>query len=442
MLSELSGKIKHKLSSNALLFCIYAIIAACSTYAFMYGFRKPVAVGLYADTSLLGISLKTLYLTAQIFGYALSKFIGIKVISELQSNGRAKAILTLVIIAWLALLGFALIPQPYNAAFMLLNGLPLGMVWGIVFSYLEGRRVTEILAAGLCTSFIVASGLVKTVGSYLMMDYGVTELWMPFATASLFLPLLALSVWMLDQLPPPNQADIAQRCARIPMTKESRKELLQLLGFGLTLLIIGYVLLTVLRDLRDSFASDVWLATGLDGAPALFTLTELPIALVVLVIVALLKLIKDNHLAMVINHLLIFAGFTITLLSSLAYQQGMLSPIHWMVLNGIGLYLAYVPFSTTLFERLIATFNRPANVGFLTYLADSFGYLGTVGVMVYQSLVIAQVDWNHFLRELSIITGALGALLSAASLGYFVYKENITTYKDSEFHLKLKSSNF
>lgn len=423
MLCDLSGKIKHNLSSNTLLFCIYAIIAACSTYAFMYGFRKPVAVGLYADTSLLGLSLKTLYLTAQIFGYALSKFIGIKVISELQSHGRAKAILTLVIIAWLALLGFALIPQPYNATFMLLNGLPLGMVWGIVFSYLEGRRVTEILAAGLCTSFIVASGLVKTVGSYLMMGYGVTELWMPFVTASLFLPLLALSVWMLDQLPPPNQADIDQRCARVPMTKESRKELLQLLGFGLTLLIIGYVLLTVLRDLRDSFAADVWLATGLDGAPALFTLTELPIALVVLVIVALLKLIKDNHLAMVINHLLIFAGFTITLLSSLAYQQGMLSPIYWMVLNGIGLYLAYVPFSTTLFERLIATFNRPANVGFLTYLADSFGYLGTVGVMMYQSLVIAQVDWNDFLRELSIITGALGAVLSAASLGYFVYKE-------------------
>ena len=102
----------------------------------------------------------------------------------------------------------------------------------------------------------------------------------------------------------------------------------------------------------------------------------------------------------------------------------MLSPIYWMVLNGIGLYLAYVPFSTTLFERLIATFNRPANVGFLTYLADSFGYLGTVGVMVYQSLVIAQVDWNVFLRELSIITGALGALLSLTSLGYFVYKEN------------------
>ena len=163
MLSVFGNRLHNKLSSNTLLFCIYAIIAACSTYAFMYGFRKPVSVGLYADTSLLGLSLKTLYLTAQIFGYALSKFIGIKVISELQSHGRAKAILVLVFFAWSALLGFALAPQPYNAVFMLLNGLPLGMVWGIVFNYLEGRRVTEILAAGLCTSFIVSSGLVKKI---------------------------------------------------------------------------------------------------------------------------------------------------------------------------------------------------------------------------------------------------------------------------------------
>ena len=49
----------------------------------MYGFRKPIAVGLYADIAILGLTLKTLYLTAQIIGYALSKFIGIKVIAEL-----------------------------------------------------------------------------------------------------------------------------------------------------------------------------------------------------------------------------------------------------------------------------------------------------------------------------------------------------------------------
>lgn len=94
-----------------------------------------------------------------------------------------------------------------------------------------------------------------------------------------------------------------------------------------------------------------------------------------------------------------------------------------MIFNGIGLYLAYVPFTTSLFERLIATFNRPANVGFLTYLADSFGYLGTVGVMVYQSVNNHTIDWNIFLRDLSYFTGMVGTLLTLFSLGFFLYKE-------------------
>ena len=236
---------------------------------------------------------------------------------------------------------------------------------------------------------------------------------------------------MLDQLPPPNSSDIKQRSARVPMTKADRKALLRLMGFGLMLLTIGYVLLTILRDLRDNFAADVWLATGLDGAPELFTLTELPIALVVLCVIALLKLVKDNKNAMIVNHLIICAGFTVTFLSSVAYQKELITPINWMIINGIGLYLAYIPFTTTLFERLIATFNRPANVGFLTYLCDSFGYLGTVGVMVYQGLATTQPNWNIFLTQLSIITGILGVFFTFISLGYFVSKRNLIGYETS-----------
>ena len=423
MLTTSSQSLQQYLSKNSFTFCLYAIVAACSTYAFMYGFRKPVAVGMYDDTTSLGITLKVLYLGAQIVGYALSKFIGIKVISELKSHGRAKAIILLVLLAWLALLGFALTPSPYSAVFMLLNGLPLGMVWGVVFSYLEGRRTTEILAAGLCTSFIVASGLVKSAGSYLMLELSINENWMPFLTASLFLPLLVLSVWMLDQLPAPDKQDIALRKKRIPMNKAHRKDMLGSLGLGLLLLVFGYVLLTILRDLRDSFAANIWFETGFENAPALFTMTELPVALVVLITVALLKLIKGNRNAIFANHFLILFGFIITLLASLAYNAFMIGPVSWMVLNGIGLYLAYVPFTTSLFERIVADSNKPANVGFLTYLADSFGYLGTVAVMFYQSFVIASINWNEFLTNLSIITGVFGILLTLCSLVFFYLKD-------------------
>jgi hypothetical protein len=60
--------------------------------------------------------------------------------------------------------------KPYNVSFLFLNGLPLGMVWGAVFSFLEGRRFTELLGAGMASSFIASSGIVKATGRTLVVD--------------------------------------------------------------------------------------------------------------------------------------------------------------------------------------------------------------------------------------------------------------------------------
>ncbi|MFX8554498.1 DUF5690 family protein, partial [Acinetobacter baumannii] len=73
-------------------------------------------------------------------------------------------ILFLLFAAWLTLFCFAVVPVPYNFIFMFLNGLPLGMIWGLVFSYLEGRTFTDLMGAILATSFIFASGFAKFVG--------------------------------------------------------------------------------------------------------------------------------------------------------------------------------------------------------------------------------------------------------------------------------------
>src|SRR6476661_8789481 len=105
---------------------------------------------------------KVILIIAQVLGYMTSKFIGIKVISELKAHQRKKLIIGLILFAEIALLFFGLVPHPYNFIFLFLNGLPLGMVWGIVFSYLEGRLFTEVLAMGLSISLIVSSGILKT----------------------------------------------------------------------------------------------------------------------------------------------------------------------------------------------------------------------------------------------------------------------------------------
>src|ERR1035438_941816 len=149
----------------------------------------------------------------------MSKFIGIKVIAEMPAGRRVIWLLGLIAVSEAALLVFAVTPAPLNGLFLFVNGLPLGMVFGLVLGFLEGRRHTEALTAGLCASFIFAGGVTKSVGAYLL-DAGLTEAWMPFWAGLLFAPPLLVFAWMLSRIPAPSAADVAARAARTPMRSE------------------------------------------------------------------------------------------------------------------------------------------------------------------------------------------------------------------------------
>ena len=109
------------------------------------------------EPTIWGIQYKDALVISQVLGYASSKFYGIRFISELKKTGRGKIILLMVLIAWLSLLLFAIVPSPWNILFMFINGFPLGMIWGIVFSYVEGRKATDFIGATLAVSFIFSS---------------------------------------------------------------------------------------------------------------------------------------------------------------------------------------------------------------------------------------------------------------------------------------------
>ena len=102
---------KNTKRSNTFWFILYASSAAFSTYFCMYAFRKPFAVASYEQAQFVaGIDFKSALIIAQVLGYALSKFVGIKVVSEMTANYRSVAILTLVMAAQCSLMAFAVVP--------------------------------------------------------------------------------------------------------------------------------------------------------------------------------------------------------------------------------------------------------------------------------------------------------------------------------------------
>ena len=405
---------------------VLSIAGAFITYFSMYAFRKPFTAGVFDEVMIWGFDYKIILVISQVLGYTISKFLGIKIVAELKPKTRILYILGLVGISWVALFFFGLVSAPYNFVFLFLNGLPLGMIWGIVFAFIEGRMQTELLAAGMASSFIVASGFVKSIGRGLVLE-GVSEFWMPFVTGMIFIPTLLIGVWLLSKLPPPSKKDEEARTERSPMTGGDRLRFFLAFAPGIIIVTVIYMALNAYRDFRDNFAVEIWNSLGFAEQPAVLAFSEIPIAILVLIISGSMIMLKDNKKAFYLNFQIIAIGGAIVFITTLLFQGGNLNPALWMILVGFGMYLPYIFYHTMLFERWIALFRYKSNIGFLMYTCDSFGYLASVGIMLYKDLYVQEMSWLEFFVGISLAMGVLSLSLSLLGSLYFIFKEKKST---------------
>lgn len=396
-----------------------AALSAFSVYTCMYAFRKPFTVAEFAGLHFLGIDYKIWLVIAQTAGYTLSKFFGIRYIAELQNRNRALIILKFIGIAWMALLFFAIVPAPYNIIFLLINGFPLGIIYGLVFSYIEGRKTTEFLGAALSSSFIFASGFTQSVGKFVLLKWNIDQWWMPWVTGLVFFIPLIIFTWLLEKTPKPGDDDILLRTERKPMSKKERIGFIKTFFPGLFMLLIVYVMLTIIRDYRSNFAANIWKETGHGNNISVFTQTEIPSSVLVLVVMSLLMYVKRNIRALMINHLLVVLGFILSLGGTLLFMYNHLSVFWWMTITGLGLYMGYVPFNCMLFERLIASFRYISTAGFIIYVADSFGYLGSDVVLLIKNFGNANISFSDFFVKMILAISVLGIGLTILSSFYF-----------------------
>jgi hypothetical protein len=168
------------------------------------------------------------------------------------------------------------------------------------------------------------------------------------------------------------------------------------------------------RGARADFAPELWRGLGEVAAPSTFSQSELFVAFGVLAINGSLVLVRDSRRAFFLSLGVCLLGGILMLAAVGGWLAGQLAPMPFMVLVGLGLYLPYVAMHTTVFERLLAMTRDKGNVGFLMYLADSFGYLGYVAVMLARNVIPAQSRFLDFflgvcLCEVVVATGGFVA---------------------------------
>jgi Family of unknown function (DUF5690) len=405
------------------LITLLAGLAAFFTYLCFYPFRRAYTAATFQDLYYWGLPFKILIITAQVLGFAVSKGIGVKVVSEMKPENRAKYLLIFTALSWLCMLGFGLVPAPYNLLFVFLGSLPLGLFYGVILGFLEGRRVTDLLVAALTASFIIGSGFAKSIGKWLLETYNVSEFMMPFVADSLMYVPLAISIWFLAQIPKPSPQDLQERVERLPMSKENRWAFRKEFGLGLTLFIISYVLLTAYREFRDNFMPEILIELGYEKQSAIFTKTEIPIAIIVLLIMASMRWIRNNTLAFKIIQYLLMAGAAIVGIATLLFQLGYINPILWLILVGFGAYVAYSMSNSLYFERMLASFRYVGTVGFMITLADYYAYFGSLLVLFYKHFFQNKTTNVDFFIWVSYALSLSYFLMVLASFVYFSKKE-------------------
>lgn len=394
----------------------WTMVAAFGCYFCVYGFRKPFTAGLYENQFWMGIHWKSILISSQIAGYMLSKWMGIFFVSSITWEKRAKAIILSIIIAEFALLGFGFIPKPWNLVFLVINGLPLGMVFGYIQGFLEGKRNTELFIAALGSSFILADGVSKSMGIS-VLNLGVAENWMPFVTGLIYLlPFLAF-VWMLTQIPRPSIEETQERSERQPMTQKDRIQLVKELWPGIFCISLLYLFAALLRGIRSDFAPEIWKYLGYVSVPSLYLQTEIWVTVGILVINGSLVIIKNNKNAFYLSLTIIGFGFLLLVFAGI-WGIDHMNPFWLIVMTGFGIYLPYLTITTSVFERMIAITKHKANIGFLMYIVDSIGYLGYNTLLISVGFIFPSLDLPAIFFSWILWFGIAGIVIS---LGNWMY---------------------
>lgn len=402
------------------LFVLWAGGTALLSYSLVYALRKPFTAAEFDGLQVAGMDYKIVVSIIQLIGYVCAKMLGIKYISELKPEGRLKFIVGSAALSEVSLVAFGLLPAPYNIFALFFNGLSLGCMWGVIFSFLEGRRTTDILASIMGVSMALSSGVAKSLGLYALNDLGVSEFWMPALVGAVAFPLLCFMGWMMTKFPAPTAADIAARTKRVTLDGRQRWQLFVKFMPLLIMLFGANLLLTVQRDIKEDFivciidVSQVssWAFAHLDSIATL----------VLLGVFALLSAVGNHLRALCL--ILIMSAIGMGTIAFLGAEAGSLNmPVTaWLFLQTLCIDIAYLSFQTIFFERFIACFKVQGNVGFFIITIDFIGYLGTLCLLLFKEFQAPHIDWTSFYNGMSVYIGIACCLAFAGSIIYMINK--------------------
>ena len=190
------------MDSKYILISIYLIFISAITDFATYGISTAIFSGEYNTQSVFG-NTKNALTIAQILGYLVGKFIGMRIFARIHKEHRIYYLMLIYVLATIPLIIFGVLPPVGQVIMFFLSSIPMVLFWGFLVFYIEGRNSTVIIIMIVYMALIMASGVAKTIGT-LIMNGGISENWMPAICASVSTIICAVFSYLLYLSPSTN----------------------------------------------------------------------------------------------------------------------------------------------------------------------------------------------------------------------------------------------
>ena len=208
-------------------------------------------------------------------------------------------------------------------------------MWGVMFSFIEGRRTPDILASVLGIRIVISSGVAKSLGLFTMQTLHISEFWMPAFIGAFALPLLATLGYIMNRLPQPTAEDIATKSQRVPLNGQQRRALFINFMPVLILLLMANLMLVILRDIKEDFLVNIIDMKG--HSSWLFAQVDSIVTLIILALFGVMGFIKSNIKVLVILLSMVVAGTATLSFVSFNYDALQLNTITWLFIQSLSL---------------------------------------------------------------------------------------------------------
>lgn len=284
-------------------------------------------------------------------------------------------------------------------------------------SYVQGRRVSDTIMTSVTVCMMLSAPVSRVVAPLVERWLHTDDRTMPIAVGFVVAPVLLAGAAGLCTVPEPDAADRAARMPRHETTARSNRRWLARHWPLLAGLAVNNMVNQGVRAVRDLFAADL---LGADAPWWHWVIADVPMCLVASGAYAMVAraMPETAHRRMVaLVHAVGAASGALLAVAGWMGVAGLVGPLPFLVLSGVGYFVAVVPFAGggLVFERLIAASREPMDAVLLNVISQCVGYVGSLGVLLLAPAaadVGAYFYWSCLIGGVALAASYVCALLA------------------------------